>query len=135
MGLFKERDIQSVFLSEYVTSLISEKVASIFDYLKKWFSIKSLSFNEILLLARHILGIVSIKLNNETVKHVRGISTAIFICKYGMFYVYILNEEKVLIMDENHYRKKFAGSSSNCNCGLVIASSFQQLIEVVCQFD
>lgn len=135
MGLFKERDIQSVFLSEYGTSLISEKVASIFDYLKKWFSIKSLSFNEILLLARHILGIVSIKLNNETVKHVRGISTAIFICKYGMFYVYILNGEKVLIMDENHYRKKFAGSSSNCNYGLVIASSFQQLIEVVCQFD
>lgn len=135
MGLFKERDIQSVFLSEYGTSLISEKVASIFDYLKKWFSIKSLSFNEILLLARHILGIVSIKLNNETVKHVRGISTAIFICKYGMFYVYILNEEKALIMDENHYRKKFAGSSSNCNYGLVIASSFQQLIEVVCQFD
>ena len=135
MGLFKERDIQSVFLSEYVTSLISEKGASIFDYLKKWFSIKSLSFNEILLLARHILGIVAIKLNNETMKHVRGISTAIFICKYGMFYSYILNEEKVLIMDENHYRKKFAGSSSNCNCGLVIASSFQQLIEVVCQFD
>ena len=38
-------------------------------------------------------------------------------------------------MDEKYYPKMFVGSSSKCQYGPVIASNFQQPVEVVCQFD